>query len=429
MLPSCFVGLTTVRGRLKNINADLVFDDQARAPLSREAKHQDTVLFIINTAGKFVYVQDASALAALVAHVEAAPRIGLDTEADSLHSYFEKVCLIQLSVEGAHYLVDPLAGVALDDLLQALSAKPLIVHGGDYDLRMLRLFLGFRPRREVFDTVIAAQLLGYEQIGLGALIERFFQITLAKEGQKSDWSRRPLSQKQLNYAVDDTRFLEALAGCLANELEARGRLEWHRDSCRAMVDSTGRDRSREPEDAWRIKGSGRMTQRQLAYLRELWHWRDEHARNADRPAFKVIGNQLIFDLIAWAESHPGESPTRGFKLPRNIRGVLLTTLEQALVRASAMPPRDWPERRRGERILPLSGKALEQFNTLRAECSSISAALGVAPSILAPKAAIEAIVRQRPGSLDEIMKCSGLLRWQAELVRDAVARFFGQEAR
>jgi ribonuclease D len=381
----------------------------------------------INTPAEFVYVRDPAALAALVAQVDAAPRIALDTEADSLHSYFEKVCLIQLSLEGAHYLVDPLAGLVLEDLLRALSAKPLIVHGGDYDLRMLRSSLGFRPKGEIYDTVIAAQLLGFEQIGLAALIERFFQITLAKEGQKSDWSRRPLSQKQLNYAVDDTRFLEALAGRLDDELQARGRLEWHRESCRAMVESAGRDRSREPEGAWRIKGSGRMTPRQLVYLRELWHWRDGHARNADRPPFKVIGNQQIFDLIAWAEGHPGESPSRGFKLPRNIRGALLTTLEQALVRASATTPRDWPERRRGERILPLSGKALEQFNRLRAECSSVAAALGVAASTLAPKAALEAIVRQRPGNVDEIMEYSGLLRWQAELIDDPVARSLDEE--
>jgi len=370
----------------------------------------------------FVYIRDRSTLDALIGRVANAPRIALDTEADSLHSYFEKVCLIQLSIGGAHYLVDPLAGLDLGGFLQALSAKPLMVHGGDYDLRMLRSSLGFCPQAEVFDTMIAAQLLGFEQIGLAALVERVLGVTVAKEGQKSDWSRRPLSEKQLRYAVDDTRFLEALAVRLSDQLRARGRLEWHIESCRSMVESTGRDKVRDAENVWRIKGSGRLSPRQLAYLRELWRWRDEHARHADRPAFKIFGNQQIFELIAWAERYPGESPAQGFKLPRNIRGALLATMEQALRRAAAAEPAEWPERARRERPEPLSGAALRKLAALRSACSLIATDLGIAPSVLAPKAALEAIVRQRPGNLEEIVKCSGLLRWQAELVHGAVAR-------
>ena len=227
--------------------------------------------------------------------------------------------------------------------MEALAEKPLILHGGDYDLRMMRASMGFRPRREVFDTMIAAQLLGIEQIGLAALIEQYFAITIGKAGQKSDWSRRPLSEKQLRYAVNDTRFLASLADRMRGELSERGRLEWHTESCRAMVQSTGRDKARDPDDAWRIKGAGRLTRRQLAYLRELWRWRDEHARRANRPPFKIFGNQQIFELIAWAESHPGVPLQQGPKLPRNIRDSLLTTLEEAIARAAGMSEAQWPE--------------------------------------------------------------------------------------
>ncbi len=243
---------------------------------------------------KFIYVREPGALDALIQRIGMVERVALDTEADSLHNYFEKVCLIQLSLDGEHYLVDPLAALELREFLAALAEKPLILHGGDYDLRMLRASLDFRPRREIFDTMIAAQLLGIEAIGLAALVERFFAVTIGKEGQKSDWSRRPLSEQQLLYAVNDTLFLERLSDRLTEELGQRGRLEWHRESCRAMVESTGRDRARDPEEAWRIKGSGRMSRRQLAYLRELWRWRDEEARRANRPAFKIFGNQQIF---------------------------------------------------------------------------------------------------------------------------------------
>jgi ribonuclease D len=173
---------------------------------------------------EYVYVRERAAMERLIQRISAAERVAVDTEADSLHNYFEKVCLVQLSLGGAHYLVDPLCGLDLNRLLEALADKPLILHGGDYDLRMMRASMGFRARREVFDTMIAAQLLGFEQIGLAALIERYFDITIGKVGQKSDWSRRPLSENQLRYAVNDTRFLERLADRMHGELSARGRL-------------------------------------------------------------------------------------------------------------------------------------------------------------------------------------------------------------
>jgi ribonuclease D len=114
----------------------------------------------------YIYVAKPAAMESLIQRLETAERVALDTEADSLHSYFEKICLIQLSLGGEHYLVDPLCDLDLRRFLESLAEKPLIVHGGDYDLRMLRTSLGFRPRGEVFDTMIAAQLLGMEEIGL-----------------------------------------------------------------------------------------------------------------------------------------------------------------------------------------------------------------------------------------------------------------------
>ena len=371
---------------------------------------------------EFVYVGDRAPLELLVRRIAAAERVALDTEADSLHNYFEKVCLIQLSLGDDHYLVDPLCELDLKGFLQALAEKPLIVHGGDYDLRMLRASLGFRPHGEVFDTMLAAQLLGIEQIGLAALIERFFVITIGKEGQKSDWSCRPLTDKQLRYAIDDTRFLAPLAERLESELGERGRLDWHKDSCRAMVQATGQDRLRDPEDAWRIKGSARLTRRQLAYLRELWHWRDQHARRANVPSFKIFGNQQILDLLLWAESHGGAALHEGPKLPRNIRDSLLKTLEDAIARAARMDPADWPEPKKSERARTPAVECAAQINLLRAECARIAQELKIAPSTLAPRAAIEAIALSRACTVDEIVESAGLLRWQAELLHSAVEK-------
>ena len=298
--------------------------------------------------------------------------------------------------------------------MEALADKPLILHGGDYDLRMLRASMGFRPRGEVFDTMIAAQLLGIEQIGLAALIERCFAIMIAKEGQKSDWSRRPLSEKQLRYAINDTRFLEPLA--------ERGRIDWHKESCRAMVESSGRDRVRDPEQAWRIKGSGRLTRRQLAYLRELWHWRDQHARRANMPSFKIFGNQQIMDLVQWLDSHPDVPLQQGPKLPRNIRDTLLRTIEKAIARVAGMDPTQWPERTSLERPDAPPADVIELINALRGECACIAKELEIAAATLAPRAALDAIARSRPRTVDGIMERGGLLRWQAELVQGAVEK-------
>ena len=373
----------------------------------------------------YTYVRAQALLDKLSQRIEAAARVAVDTEADSLHNYFEKVCLIQLSIDGAHFLVDPLASVDLRGFLDALAAKPLIFHAGDYDLRILRASTGFRPGGEIFDTMIAAQLLGIEQIGLAALIERVFAITIGKEGQKSDWSQRPLSEKQLQYAVNDTRYLEALAVQMAAELDAKGRLEWHRESCRAMVQASGRDKPRDPDDVWRLKGAGRLTRRQLVYLREVWRWRDGHARRFNRPPFKIFGNQQIFEIIQWAEAHPNEPLDKGFKLPRNIKGALLTTLGESVARAAALAPADWPELKRHERGAAPSAESVARANALRTGCADIAKGLEMSPSVLAPRAALQAIARSQPRGVDEIMEHGGLLRWQAELVQSAVEKCLG----
>ena len=369
----------------------------------------------------YLYVRECAGMERLIHGIGAAERVALDTEADSLHNYFEKVCLVQLSFAGQHYLVDPLCGLDLNGLSKALADKPLILHGGDYDLRMMRASMGFRPRREAFDTMIAAQLLGFEQIGLAALIERYFNITIGKAGQKSDWSRRPLSESQLRYAINDTRFLEELADRMHGELSVRGRVEWHKESCRAMVESTGRDHTRDPENAWRIKGAGRLTRRQLAYLRELWRWRDQHARSANLPAFRVLGNPEILGLVRWAESHPGVPLDQGPKLPRNITRAPLTTLQEAIARVGGMDETAWPEPRKRDQDAPRND-CIEEINTLRAECAQVARDLEIAASTLAPRAALEAIARSRPRTVDEIMKTGGLLCWQAELVQGAVEK-------
>jgi ribonuclease D len=189
-----------------------------------------------------------------------------------------------------------------------------------------------------------------------------------------------------------------------------------------MIHSTGHDNVRDPEEAWRIKGAGRLTRRQLAYLRELWRWRDAHARRGNVPAFKILGNEYLFDVVRWAESHPGAPLGEGPKLPRNIVGLLLSTLQEAIKRAAAMPRTQWPEVRRYERDETPRIDNQELIDALRGECARIAKELEIAASTLAPRAALEAIARTRPRTVDQIMTSSALLRWQAELMHGPVEK-------
>jgi ribonuclease D len=156
-------------------------------------------------------------------------------------------------------------------------------------------------------------------------------------------------------------------------------------------------------------------------LREIWRWRDQYARSVDLPAFRILGNQEILGLVQWAESHPGAPLHQGPKLPRNIAGAQMAALEEAIARVARMDRTEWPEPRKFDHDVRHNDRA-EEINSLRAECAQIARELEIAASTLAPRAALEAIARNRPRTVDAIMKTSGLLCWQAELVQGAVEK-------
>src|SRR5438876_4019322 len=217
-------------------------------------------------------IQTDSQLADLLRRLEPHDRIAVDTEADSLHCYYEKLCLIQLSFGGNDYLIDPLAGFDLTPLANALAEKEIVLQGADFDLRLLRRSLNFVATR-IFDTVIAARLLGIREFSLSALVERFFGIVLTKGSQKANWAQRPLPRHMAEYAMNDTRYLLPLAEKLETALGERGRLEWFRQSCQRALEQTAVQRVRDEDDVWRITGAGTLDGRTSAVLRELWQWR------------------------------------------------------------------------------------------------------------------------------------------------------------
>ncbi|NCO41894.1 MAG: hypothetical protein COY42_03930 [Armatimonadetes bacterium CG_4_10_14_0_8_um_filter_66_14] len=368
------------------------------------------------TQPAYVYVSRQGPLDALTRQVEGAVRVAIDTEANSLYRYRERVCLIQLSVDGDNHLVDPLARLDLTGFMNALAGKPLIFHGADYDLRMMRSSFGFRPGGWVFDTMIAAQLVGYEQVGLASLVERFFGVTLSKGAQKSDWTRRPLPARELAYAAADTRYLPELAELLREELQHLGRLGWHEEACERLIEATAEDNHRDPETEWRVKGVSRLDRQQLVFARQLWYWREREAERADLPPFKIVGNEQLVSWAVWAAAHPGESLEQGPRLPRTCSGRRLRELERAIREAQQRPQADWPQRRvrrPAERSAP---DCRPLTDALVEECARVAGSLHLPPSVIAPRAALTALSRARPHTLEQLMESGPLMRWQAELL-------------
>jgi ribonuclease D len=356
------------------------------------------------------YVADTSALDGILPILEAADRIALDTEADSLHHYFEKVCLIQISTNRQDIIVDPLSGVDLKPMFEILAGKKLIIHGADYDLRMLRRDFNFSAT-SIFDTMTAAQLLGYSQIGYAALVEKHLGVVLSKHGQKADWSVRPLPEKLVHYASADTHFLFDVAREMETQLEALGRGSWHGEICSRLLETVAEgNRLAEPDKQWRIKGWHSLkSPRAWGYLRELWQWRDQEAQRADFPPFKILRNETLIELAAWGGN--GSDPAKMPRLPQNIKGRRRRFLEQAIEQARVLPDADLPKPLASTRRTtpPPSEEVIQRLKAVR---DSAALRLNLDSGIVLPVAALGAIAITRPQSENELVETSGLYNWQ-----------------
>jgi len=346
-------------------------------------------------------IATSTQLSKLLPQLESVGRVALDTEADSLHCYKEKLCLLQISIPGRDAIVDPLADVDLAPLRDTLAGKEIVLHGADYDLRLLRRNLNFVPER-IFDTVIAARLIGIHEFSLAALVQRYFGIELAKGSQKANWAQRPLPKRMAEYAVNDTRYLLPMVERLEKELDSRNRMEWFRQSCQRALEQAAIDRERDVDEAWRIAGAGTLRGRASAVLRELWNWREKEAEAVDRPPFHILQNR---ELLCSAERFAvGESPDYKHFSDRRRRA-----FREAAERGMQMPEKDWPvrPRRSGTRATAEVVKRIEQ---LRRNRDHAAKDLQIESSFIAPRATLEAI------AADQSRADTLLVRWQRELL-------------
>lgn len=324
--------------------------------------------------------------------------IGLDTEADSLHCYREKICLVQVASPAGVWLVDPLAGMDLDDFYASLSRHRIVIHGADYDLRLLGRSASF-DASDIFDTSIAARFLGLPQIGYAALVARYFGVTLSKSSQRANWARRPLPPTMEEYALNDVRYLLQLADILEKSLRELGRWDWYLQSRDLMVANAREPRERDPETAWRISGSSKLTPREAAVLRALWHWREAEAAAWDRPTFHVLSNER---LVAAARDAVAGRRIEVQRMPPARHGRMRDAIREAL----GLPESRWPVRERVHHPRP-SGAACRLFDRLREKRDRIAAGLGLEPSLIASRTTLMGIA-QGDGTV--------LLHWQRGLL-------------
>src|SRR5438034_3785165 len=405
-------------------------DQMAKQFLKRTHHRSDFVipssLDICHSSLQSRLIATDARLTELLKKIDVADRVAIDTEADSLHSYREKLCLRQIRVPAApgvvdasrdletasgnrdhrsrlqhDSIVDPLAGVDLEPLRQVLEAREIVLHGADYDLRMLRRGLNFTAHR-IFDTLIAARLLGIREFSLAALLKRYFGLELPKGSQKANWAKRPLPVRMAEYAINDVHYLLALAEKLEAELDRNERRDWLRQSCQRAIEQAAVARARDYDELWRIRGSGLLRGRSAAVLRALWQCREKEAEKADRPPFHVLRNEEL--LKAAAKFASGSVPDyRHFSLGRR---QAFYEAAQAALRA---PESEWPVSRRRFGTRP-SHATVQRAEELRRRRDRSAEELGLEPSFIAPRSTLEAI------AADGARAVALLVPWQRELL-------------
>ena len=329
---------------------------------------------------------------------------GLDTEADSLHSYREKLCLVQLCCGDLLAVIDPLKidEESFGRFIEFLRPRELWFHGADFDMTLMLRTYGFLPER-ILDTQIAARLVGHERFGLANLIEDYFGVTLSKSSQKADWGSRPLKEKMLRYAYDDVRYLMPLVDQVSEKLHRLGRWEWFEESCRFARNAVLSRKERPADEIWRIAGWGKLEREGLAYLRELWYWRDRESEILDRPSFRVMSNQTLLELASSAASGVEIRGSKG------LRSAQCERLRAALRRVAEMKREDWPAKRVG------LGKPREDvnqpaFEALRMRRDTEAGRIGIDPTIVATRSILEVLAND-PSKSQEV-----LMSWQRDLL-------------
>jgi ribonuclease D len=367
------------------------------------------------------YIDTAAGADEFFAGVGKAPTVAVDTEGASFHRFVDRIYLLQMSTRDLTAVLDPLAigkPAALGRILESPQIEK-VFHDADYDLRLIHQDYGLHTRH-IFDTRVAAQLLGIRAFGLAALLERSFGFKLDKKHQRADWSMRPLPKDMLDYASQDTMYLLELRDRLAGELEAAGRWSWAKEEFERAEGTRWESPDGEDNAYMRVKGARDLDRRQLAIFRELVRFRDGIARELDRATFRVAGNEALF-AVAREAPRTIDALTVIKGVPRGIAerrgGEMLAAIKRGLEVPEDQLPK-FPRAPRWDRDADFDNRV----NALRAAREEAAQRLGLDPGFLCAREKLEAIARRRPKTLEELAEIPELRRWQVEVLGAAFLR-------
>ncbi len=345
--------------------------------------------------------------------------IAVDLEADSMHNFQEKVCLLQFSTLKSTVLIDPLAGAELAPLKPVLADPAIrkIFHAADYDIRCLARDFSIEING-LFDTMISAQFLGEEKFGLADILRKYFAVELDKQYQRADWSKRPLSEGMIRYAAEDTCHLHRLVEIFEEKLTAKGRLAWVQEEF-ALLEKA-RFAVHQGPLFLRFKGAGMLEPRQLAILENLLQWREIEAQRRDCPLYKVLGNKSLLALARLKpqgrkdlEQVEGLSP----RLLERYGGKLLHQVSLAL----DLPETALPAYPRGERRKK-DPEAEKRLNRLKDWRKKVAAQLELDPGVLINNALLEELARKQPRAEQDLAGIELLKNWQRQVLGEGILR-------
>jgi ribonuclease D len=374
----------------------------------------------VTSAHTPIYLDTSNTVDAFFASIANSRILALDTEGASFHRFVDRIYLLQLSTRDQSAIIDPLPvgkPAGLGSLLED-PAVEIVFHDADYDLRLLHQDYGWHTRN-IFDTRVAAQLLGIRAFGLAALLEKYFGVKLDKKHQRADWSMRPLTQGMLDYAAQDTIHLLELRDRLKGELERSGRWEWAREEF-GLLEGTRWNDDDSANAFLRIKGARDLSRRELAILRELVPWRDAIAGQLDRATFRVLGNEQLLEI---AKQQPASRDALGAikGMPRGILDSRGNELLDAVKRGLAVPESDlprFPKAQRWDRDPDFDARV----NALKTARDAAATRLDLDPGVLCSRDRMEAVARKNPSNEEELESIPELRRWQARELGEAFVK-------
>ncbi|NLN92842.1 MAG: ribonuclease D [Candidatus Hydrogenedens sp.] len=355
----------------------------------------------------FILVKSPRSWERCLQELQKAPRLAVDLEANGLYAYREKICLIQISTDNCHYIVDPLSSFSLDGLRDILADENVekVFHAVDYDLTLLKGLWQWELRG-LFDTMRAAEMLGFQSIGLASLLQSFYGITLSKKFQKANWGLRPLSSEQLLYAYNDTCHLLRLRDDLAEQLEEADLMEEAHEAFNLICNATPAEREFDPDHFWRLPGVTSLSGSLRAVLKALFIFRDGEAKKQNLPPFKIMSNQMLLGLSKQAGKWK-EGSTGSLKAEVGVPGRLLERYRAVLMKVIRQGLKD-PHPVRPTSQNPHSNGFGQRLDALKEWRKKEAQSQGVQSHVVLPRATMHSIAEKNPESMKALSRIESL---------------------